>query len=62
MTKAKPVVVLGGIISRRNKGLGFDIIFKSEEEARHYKEMFNIILRSDDYRVFVEDGYYDLHV
>ena len=58
MVKSKRTCYLGSIINRHN-GIGFDLVFHSVEEAQHYKDMFDIILRSDNYRTVLSHGYYD---
>lgn len=55
----KKTVHLGGIINRRQLGVGFDIIFKTKDEAQRYKEMLMFILKNDKYNVETAMGYHD---
>ena len=52
-------VSLGGIMNRRHKGIGFDIVFQTKEEAQHYKEMMTFILKGDGYEIESVNGYHD---
>ena len=56
--RKKRICCLSGIV-KRGDGLGFSVIFNTAEEARHYKEMFDIIIRSDGYRTVLKRGYHD---
>jgi len=51
-------VRVGGIINHQ-PGYGFKLTFKTIRQARYYKDMFMIILRSDDFVVKDLNGYHD---
>ena len=53
------VAVLGGIVNSSNGGKSFRVVLPSSDSARKYKEMFGIILESDDFMVKKEHCVYD---
>jgi len=50
---------LGRILHHIDGKYGFDVAFKTAKEARHYKDMFTFIIKSDHYKVEGKVGPYD---
>jgi len=55
----KDTCKFGGIIKHKSGGYGFKTTFNNIELAQKYKEMFKIIINSDNIVVGEEKGYYD---
>lgn len=54
--------ILGEIIKHdgyKKPHYGFKITFKTIKEAQYYKDMIDIILQSDDYKIENKHGYHD---
>jgi len=58
MKKKKEICIIKGIL-RHGSRYGFTTCFKNKEQAQHYKEMFKIIIGSDNFIVETHKGYYD---
>jgi len=50
--------IVGGIVKHRY-GVGFKITFPNRRLANKYKEMFDYIIKSDNIKTEVKNGYYD---